>query len=152
MRKSTIGYAWLLAACFAGSPAAADLAIDWHTVDGGGGTSSGGSFTLSGTVGQPDAGTMSGGTFTLHGGFWGAVAAVQTPGAPLLTVSLGPTNTVQVAWIDAGSDWRLQWTASLSTKPVVWTDSAAPCTTNAATIMYSEVRVFSARFYRLHKP
>ena len=53
MRKSTIGYAWLLAACFAGSPVAADFAIDWYTVDGGGGASSGGSFTLSGTVGQP---------------------------------------------------------------------------------------------------
>jgi hypothetical protein len=41
------------------------------TVDGGGGTSSGGSYTLSGTIGQPDAGLHSGGTYTLIGGFWG---------------------------------------------------------------------------------
>lgn len=46
------------------------FAIDWYTVDGGGGTSTGGSFTLSGTIGQPDAGVMSGGSFTLSGGFW----------------------------------------------------------------------------------
>jgi hypothetical protein len=45
-------------------------AIDWYTIDGGGGTSSGGVFVVMGTVGQPDAGTMSGGAFTLNGGFW----------------------------------------------------------------------------------
>ena len=48
--------------------------IPWHTVDGGGETSSGGGFELSGTIGQPDAGpamtTMTGGGFELTGGFW----------------------------------------------------------------------------------
>jgi hypothetical protein len=53
------------------APAAhAQLSIDWHTIDGGGGTSSGGGFTLSGTIGQPDAGQMSAGAFTCSGGFW----------------------------------------------------------------------------------
>jgi len=46
--------------------------LSWHTIDGGGGTSTGGGFALSGTIGQPDAGTMSGGSFTLQGGFWAA--------------------------------------------------------------------------------
>jgi hypothetical protein len=46
--------------------------IDWYTIDGGGGTSTGGSFELSGTIGQPDAGVMSGGSFELSGGFWTA--------------------------------------------------------------------------------
>jgi hypothetical protein len=59
------------------------LTIPWWTVDGGGGTSKGGSFGLSGTAGQADAGQMSGGTYTLSGGFWvrrtAAVAAVETP-------------------------------------------------------------------------
>jgi hypothetical protein len=45
--------------------------ITWWTVDGGGGTSTGGGYTLSGTIGQPDAGTMTGGGYTLVGGFWG---------------------------------------------------------------------------------
>ena len=46
--------------------------LDWWTVDGGGGTfSSGGSYSLGGTIGQPDAGTSNGGTYTLDGGFWG---------------------------------------------------------------------------------
>ena len=45
--------------------------LGWHTIDGGGATSAGGSrFSLSGTVGQPDAGRMSGGMYTVLGGFW----------------------------------------------------------------------------------
>jgi hypothetical protein len=47
-----------------------DLDIPWSTVDGGGGTSSGGDFVLRGTIGQPDAGDLAGGEFTLSGGFW----------------------------------------------------------------------------------
>jgi hypothetical protein len=50
--------------------APAGYAIDWWTIDGGGGMSSGGSYTLSGTIGQPDAGSASGGGYTLAGGFW----------------------------------------------------------------------------------
>jgi hypothetical protein len=59
----------ILLAIFA-SPARAQFSIDWYTIDGGGGTSSGGSFEVAGTIGQADAGTHSGGQFTVEGGFW----------------------------------------------------------------------------------
>jgi hypothetical protein len=51
------------------------LAVNWYTIDGGGGTSSGGTFVVSGTIGQPDAGTMSGGIFVVNGGFWAGLGA-----------------------------------------------------------------------------
>jgi hypothetical protein len=59
--------------CLASSrPAQAQsYAIPWWTVDGGGGTSAGGGYTLTGTIGQPDAGVMTGGGYSLTGGFWG---------------------------------------------------------------------------------
>jgi hypothetical protein len=45
--------------------------LSWSTIDGGGGTwSTGGSYALGGTIGQPDAGTLAGGSYTLEGGFW----------------------------------------------------------------------------------
>jgi hypothetical protein len=45
--------------------------LTWNTVDGGGGMfSTGGTYELGGTIGQPDAGEMVGGTYTLNGGFW----------------------------------------------------------------------------------
>jgi len=53
--------------------------LSWWTVDGGGGTASGGSYTLAGAIGQPDAGILAGGDYTLGGGFWGGgvAAAVE---------------------------------------------------------------------------
>jgi hypothetical protein len=49
--------------------------LSWWTVDGGGGTASGASYTLGGTIGQPDAGILTGGNYTLGGGFWGGGVA-----------------------------------------------------------------------------
>jgi hypothetical protein len=71
----------------AARPAAAQLVIDLHTIDGGGyAFSSGGGLMLGGTVGQPDAGTLTGGAFVLSGGFWlgGSVVSgvPETPGGP----------------------------------------------------------------------
>jgi hypothetical protein len=56
--------------------AAIGFDLSWHTIDSGGGTSSGpGGISLSGTVGQPDAGSMSNAQFELAGGFWAGGAA-----------------------------------------------------------------------------
>jgi hypothetical protein len=50
----------------------AGYTLDWWTVDGGGQTEPDGTgYTLSGTIGQPDADGWSGGGYTLEGGFWG---------------------------------------------------------------------------------
>ena len=50
--------------------------LSWETLDGGGGTSSGGSYALSGTIGQADAGgPLSDGDYTLNGGFWAGNSA-----------------------------------------------------------------------------
>ena len=43
----------------------ADYEISWHTIDGGGGTSTGGQYSLTGTIGQHDA-ADSGQTINLH--------------------------------------------------------------------------------------
>jgi len=57
-----------------GGPRGADFDVSWYTMDGGGGTSTGGDFVLSGTMGQHDASTaMTGGDFALTGGFWPGV-------------------------------------------------------------------------------
>ncbi len=62
--------------------------LSWSTIDGGGATSStGGTFDLGGTVGQPDAGMHTGGVFTLDGGFWGATTPSCTTNANYQTAS-----------------------------------------------------------------
>jgi hypothetical protein len=61
-----------------------DYDLTWSTIDGGGGASSGGEYTLRGTIGQADAGTLSAGDLTLVGGFW----AGAPPGAGTYSVYL----------------------------------------------------------------
>jgi hypothetical protein len=53
-------------------PAGGDFVITSSTIDGGGARSSGGDFSLTGTIGQHDASIQSsaGGSFLLAGGFW----------------------------------------------------------------------------------
>ena len=62
---------------FLAASAHAQFSIPSFTIDGGGGTrSTGGAFSLGGTIGQPDAGLLSGSSFTLLGGFWSGGVAV----------------------------------------------------------------------------
>lgn len=69
----------VVAGAFVASAAAGPgtFTLFWHTIDCGGETySTGGGFTLGGTIGQHDAGPeMTGGGFTLAGGFWHATTA-----------------------------------------------------------------------------
>lgn len=56
--------------------------LTWNTIDGGGGNSAGGTISLRGTIGQPDAGALAGGTITLAGGFWKGGLGGPTSGVP----------------------------------------------------------------------
>ncbi|MBC7262449.1 MAG: hypothetical protein H5T63_10605 [Chloroflexi bacterium] len=59
--------------------------LSWSTIDGGGYTfSTGGGYTLGGTIGQADAGTLSGGGYTLNGGFWSGRVARHGIYLPLI--------------------------------------------------------------------
>ena len=73
----------VITAGYAMSGGEPDYDLSWSTIDGGGGTSTGGTFSLSGTIGQPDAGAaMTGGTFTVVGGFWSGGSGDVTPVCP----------------------------------------------------------------------
>ena len=97
--------------------------IDWYKVAGGGGTSTGGVYAVSGTIGQHDAsGAMSGGNYSVTGGFWSLINVVQTPGLPNLIIVRNAPNTVKVLWPDAATNtYTLQQNANLATTN--WTTS-----------------------------
>ena len=66
--------------------------IDPHVIAGGGGTSTGGSFSESGTIAEVSASnTQSGGQFTLNGGFWNTLAGSSASGTPTPTPPPTPT-------------------------------------------------------------
>ena len=127
--------------------------IDWFTLAGGGGTSTGGVYSVTGTIGQPDAGAMSGGNYTLEGGFWGVIAAVRTPGAPLLSLARTSTNTVVVWWPLPDTGWQLHaTTTNLVASGGVWTEIPPPYATNLTSLCFVEPVPVGNKFYRLHKP
>ena len=110
------------------SASAQSYTINWYKVSGGGGTSTGATYSISGTIGQHDAGgPMTGGNYSLTGGFWALISAVQTPGAPTLYISHAG-STVTVYWQNV-SGWNLQQNNNL-TLPANWTVNSSWTTSN----------------------
>lgn len=130
---------------FALGATAQNYSIDWYTIDGGGGTSSGGPYMLSGTIGQPDAGVHSGGSYTLVGGFWGAFA-VQQVGAPTLYIRPAGPGQVTISWEPNTPGFSLQESTDLGLAPAGWNPSPSG-SANPVTVPSTMIK-----FYRLQKP
>ncbi len=128
----------------------AQYAINWFTIDGGGGQSAGGVYTLASTIGQPDAGKLTGSSNALHGGFWGIVAGIQTPNAPLLTIRRTATNTVAVSWPSPSTGFVLQQNPDSNTAN--WGDAAQAPTDNGTTKTVIVDPPAGNMFFRLRKP
>lgn len=133
--------------CFS---AQAQYSLDWSTIDGGGATSTGGVYAVTGTIGQPEAGTLKGGIYTLQGGFWGIIAAVQTPGAPSLSILRTSTNAVTITWPSSPTGWTLQQNTN-NVGSVNWSNVTSGIVDDGATKTILVSPPIGNRFYRLHK-
>lgn len=133
-------------------PASAqNFSIDWFSIDGGGGTSAGGNFSLSGTIGQPDASVqpMTGGAFTLTGGFW-SLFAVQTPDAPRLSIQRISESSVRVMWPSPSAGFVLQQLSDLNATN--WVNAPQAVSDNGTNRFITVSPANGRRFYRLFKP
>jgi hypothetical protein len=79
------------------SPAQTDgpYELTWSTIDAGGGQSSGGTYVLTGTIGQPDAAYSAGGKYELLGGF--------LPGGPLCIAEFDDFAKLAEQWLNTAS-------------------------------------------------
>ncbi|HTR40390.1 MAG TPA: hypothetical protein VMH87_02080 [Pseudomonadales bacterium] len=131
------------------SASAQSYSINWYKVAGGGGTSSGGQYSVSGTIGQPDASSaMTGGNYSLTGGFWALISVIQTPGGPTLYISYSP-NAVTVYWQNV-SGWTLHQNSNLNL-PANWTLNSSWTTSNGTNYL-QVVAPQGNEFYRLSNP
>jgi hypothetical protein len=122
--------------------------INWYKVAGGGGTSSGGQYTVNGTIGQPDASsTLTGGNYSLTGGFWALISVAQTPGAPTLYISHAG-NTVTIYWQNI-SGYTLHQNGNLA--PVGWTQNNTWTTSNGTNYL-NIASPTGNLFFRLSNP
>lgn len=124
--------------------------IDWFTLDGGG-TSTGGpmigiNYSVSGTIGRPDAGaTLTNGQYSVTGGFWALPTPVQTTNAPTLTIAPATPGNATISWSPNPLGFVLQENLSLTTTN--WVDSPS-ATNNPVTVPAT----LPSKFYRLFKP
>jgi hypothetical protein len=127
---------------------AQSYSIDWYKIAGGGGTSTNGQYSLSGTIGQPDAsGALTGGSYSLTGGFWSLISVVQTAGLPNLAISHSG-NSVIVSWPNTGS-YTLQQNANLAV-PSGWATSGYSINTANGTNSITITSPAGNLFFRLH--
>jgi hypothetical protein len=126
---------------------AQSYSIDWYKVSGGGGTSTGGTYQVSGTIGQHDAGgPMTGGGYSLTGGFWSLISVLQTAGLPNLTITYSG-NSVIVSWPDTGS-YTLQQNSNLAAT-ASWTTNSYTITTANGTNSITITPPTGNLFFRL---
>jgi hypothetical protein len=140
----------LAAGLLAPAPLFAQYAVDWFTVDGGGGRSGGGAYQLSGTAGQPDAGVLAVGADLLVGGYW----SVALDGPPLAVQLLADLRTVKVSWPRWASEYVLEHRATLPDLPEEDWPDVPPETYQIDDCHYYILVPAPAgpMFYRLHKP
>lgn len=129
--------------CFS---ALAQYSIDWSKISGGGGNSTGGVYSVSGTIGQPDAGgPLTNGQYAVTGGFWVLPQAVQTEGAPTLKIVPAAPGQATISWTPATPGFVLQENLNLGTTN--WVNSPSG-TTNPVVVPATVPK----KFYRLFKP
>jgi hypothetical protein len=129
---------------------AQSYSVDWYKISGGGGSSTGGIYSVSGTIGQPDASAaMSGGNYSVAGGFWALINVVQTPGAPTLYISHA-SNTVTVYWQDVAG-WNLVQSGNLTTPIGSWSASSSPTLTSGTNYL-NLTNPAGNLFFRLKNP
>ncbi len=121
-------------------------------ISSGGGSSSGGTYNVVGTIGQPAQDQSAGGAYAVQSGFFATIVVLQVPGAPTLFLSFGG-QLLTLRWaetasafgietaddLQAGGTWRL--VGGISGTPVLVGG------TNYATLSVTR----GMQFYRLKK-
>jgi hypothetical protein len=127
--------------------ASAQYSIDWYKISGGGGTSTDRVYSVSGTIGQPDAGgPMIGADYSLTGGFW---AVVPTPGAPSLFITLAGNNVV-LSWSTNATDFVLENNSNLAVASGWSAVSPLPVSANGFNYVTNTIKPGN-NFYRLRR-
>ena len=155
LKLSVLHYQFPLAVALvlASEPAmrAQSYSLDWSSLAGGGGDSSGGAYSLAGALGQSDVGPMSGGSFTLEGGFGTVVATTQNPGTPSFKV-LRQGNLLRIAWTKLADGWVLESTSALLGPALSWAPVAQTYQDDGDSLYITINPTSGSAFFRLRMP
>jgi hypothetical protein len=93
---------------------------------------------------------MSGGNYTITGGFWSLLAVVQTPGAPLLTITHSGNNVI-VSWPVSPGGFTLQQNGNLA-NAAGWSTYGGTASTNNGVNSITLAPPVGNLFFRLSNP
>ena len=143
-------WAGVLLTLLLGSPAGAqNYSISSSVFAGGGGVSTGGQYSLAGTIGQPVAGlALAGGNFSLADGFWSFVSVLPVIGAPFLTVTHFGDEVI-VSWPTPPAGGTLLQSSNLTGG---WTPSGFFVSTTNGTSSITISTPVGNLFFRLSQP
>ncbi len=127
---------------------AGDLSANNLRITGGGGTSSGGNYQLTTTLGQPARLALGGGSFRLNTSI-SSLTVVQTPGAPLLDLKITGPSLV-LSWALPATEYRLQMNGDLA-QTNAWMPVLQTPVTNQGIVSVSLPPPTRNRFFRLHR-
>ena len=146
--KKTLSTISISAGLFATVAVAQPYTIDRYTIGGGAMNTTGGTYKLSGTIGQPDAApTITDGNYAVDGGFWGFMAAIPSP-VPKLTFSRSGNNII-ICWPSPSTDFVLEQNNDLS--PAGWSASGITLTDDGTIKCVTVPGGPGTKFYRLKK-
>ena len=131
----------------------AQSSVDWEVVGGGTGLSSGGTYSVQGTIGQASTAQAKGGRYTLASGFWTYTMIVATPGAPALQVNWDAASSrLRLTWPRPADGWVLQSTDTLAGPETIWIPLEGPYDSTDTELEWLVAPPPGPRFYRLQNP
>jgi hypothetical protein len=139
---------WAVVLLLVCNSAFAQYSIDWFTVDGGGGTSSNGTYEITGTIGQPDAGSVVAGNYIIDGGFWTDFEVVPEPGSPGVTIERVSPSSVLLSWPAPSTGFVLQQNTNLTTTNWVVVSNPPVVVNGEKQVTVSPL--VGSRYYRLN--
>lgn len=119
------------------------------TIAGGGGTSTGNSYEVKGTAGQPSAIVSTSGPYAVSAGFWSQVRVLQTPGAPVLRL-VQEFGLIKFRWAKPVPGFLLETTTNVG-NPASWTPAGGNPVENGADFEVAQPLPTGVRFFRLRR-
>ena len=117
----------------------------------GSGTSAGGNYILSATLGEPFGGETYSDNYAVEAGFESIVVNLEPEAPPILRIARAGANSVLILWPASATDWVLQETSTLGDS-ANWTDVSASVVVNGADNTATLPLVAGSRYYRLRHP
>jgi len=125
--------------------------LDWFAVVAGGGTSAGGDYVLTASVGQPFGGMASSANYDATAGFAGLFESLEPASQPGLRIAPADANSVLITWPASTTGWVLQESSSLG-HLADWTDVRTRVVANGTDNIATLPIAAGNRFYRLRHP